>query len=167
LKHVEVGWVAKAHGLKGEVSVRLHWPQSRALAEIGYAWLCDGTEERRLEVQSARSGGGAMLVKFAGIDDRDAADRLRGARVLVDREALPEPADGEYYLVDLLGARVEDPSGCVGEVVEVRVHASVDAVVIRTQAGELVEQPLAEPWIDVIDVAGRLVRLTTSDGLVR
>jgi len=108
-----------------------------------------------------------MLVKLATVDDRTAAERLRGARIWVGREALPEPEADEYYLADLMGATVEGPSGLIGEVVEVRVHATVDALVIRTPAGELVEQPLAEPWIDAIDVAGRLVRLTTSDGLVR
>ncbi|MBN1609890.1 MAG: 16S rRNA processing protein RimM [Polyangiaceae bacterium] len=168
MKHVELGWIAKAHGLRGEVSIRLHWPQSRVLGDDADRVLVrDAAGDRCLEVQSARTCAGGTLVKFAGIDDRDAADRLRGARVLVDRAALPEPDEGEYYLADLLGARVEDPSGCVGDVVEVRVHATVDTLVIRTPAGELVEQPLVEPWIDVIDVAGRLVRLTTSDGLVR
>jgi len=167
LKQIELGWVGKAHGLKGEVAIRLHYPQSRALSEVGRVLLRDATGERSVEVQSARPCARGMLVKLAGIDDRDAAARLGGARVLVDRAALPEPEEGEYYLADLLGATVQDPRGCVGEVVEVRVHATVDTLVIRTPAGELVEQPLAEPWIDVIDVTGRLVRLTTSDGLVR
>jgi len=167
LKHVELGWVAKAHGLRGEVSIRLHWPQSQVLSEVDRVLVQDEAGDRWLEVQSARPCARGMLVKFAGIDDRDSADRLRGARVSVDRAALPEPEEDEYYLADLLGARVEEPSGCVGEVVEVRVHATVDTIIIRTPAGELVEQPLVEPWIDAIDVAGRLVRLTTSDGLVR
>jgi 16S rRNA processing protein RimM len=167
LKPIELGWVGKAHGLGGEVNIRLYYPQSHALSDVGRVLLRDAAGERWLDVQSARSCAGGMLVKLVGIDDRDAAALLRGARVLVERAALPEPDEGEYYLADLVGARVEDRSGCVGEVVEIRVHATVDSIVIRTPAGELVEQPLVEPWIDVIDVVGRLVRLTTSEGLVR
>jgi 16S rRNA processing protein RimM len=167
LKPIELGWVGKAHGLRGEVSVRLHWSPSRALCDVEQVLIRQATGERWLGIESARPCNAGMLVKLVGIDDRDAAEGLRGARVCVDRAALPPLEEDEYYLADLVGARVEAPEGWVGEVVEVRIHASVDAVVIRTPAGELVEQPLAEPWIDAIDVAGRLVRLTTSDGLLR
>lgn len=167
MKQIELGWVGKAHGLRGEVSIRLHWPQSRVLAEVGCVLVRDAAGERWLGVETARPCNGGMLLKLQNVDDRDAAQRLRGARILVDRAVLPEPDEGEYYLADLVGARVEDPDGTVGEVVEVRVHSSVDSIVIRTPAGERVEQPLVEPWIDAIDVAARLVRLTTSDGLVR
>jgi 16S rRNA processing protein RimM len=167
LKPIELGWVGKAHGLRGEVSVRLHWSGSRALCEVEQVLVQQAGAEQWLVVESARPCNAGMLVKFAGIDDRDRAEGLRGARICVDRAALPPPEEGEYYLADLVGARVEAPEGWVGDIVEVRLHTSVDSIVIRTPAGELVEQPLAEPWIDAVDVAGRLVRLTTSEGLLR
>jgi 16S rRNA processing protein RimM len=166
LKTVEVGTVARAHGIRGEIRVRLHWPESTVLEQAGELWLTPkrGSAER-FEILGTRPVSKAVLVRLAGIDTRDAADALRGRTVAVARESLPPLAPGEYYLCDLVGARVVGPSGDVGEVVEIRVHPSVDAIVVRTPGGEELEQPLTEPWIEDVDADGALVRLTTTEGM--
>ena len=75
--------------------------------------------------------------------------------------------EGEYYLCDLIGATVRGPDqALVGEVVEVRVHPSVDTLVVRTPEGKLLEQALTEPWIERVDPANKLVELTAIDGLI-
>jgi hypothetical protein len=51
--------------------------------------------------------------------------------------------------------------------VEIRVYPSVDALVVRTTEGELVEQPLAEPWVESIDPGNRRVSLRSTEGLLR
>jgi 16S rRNA processing protein RimM len=108
-----------------------------------------------------------MLVSGWRSSRLEAADRLRGASIAVPRGELPDPEQGEYYLADLVGAQVRTPEAHLGEVVEVRVYASVDALVIRTSQGQLVEQPLAEPWIQSVDAASGVVHLTSDEGLVR
>jgi ribosomal 30S subunit maturation factor RimM len=69
-------------------------------------------------------------------------------------------------LCDLVGATVVAPDGVVGEVVEVRVHPSVDTLVLRSRDGALLEQPIAEPWIASVDVEKKRVELTSTDGIV-
>lgn len=166
-KVVEVGGVVKPHGVRGELKVRPHFAGSDSLLSIDEVWLASGVAEARpFRVVSARRANRFVLLRLEGIEDMDAAEELRGARVLVSRDQLPEPGQDEFYLADLVGARVEAPSGEVGTVVEVRVHPSVDSLVIQRKDGTLVEQPLGEPWIESVDVDEACVRLSTTDGLI-
>jgi ribosomal 30S subunit maturation factor RimM len=86
--------------------------------------------------------------------------------VSVPREALPPLEPGEYYLCDLFGAEVVGPDGTVGEVVDVRVLATTDTLIVRRPDGSLVEQALCEPWIAAVDVALRRIELTSIEGLL-
>ena len=164
---LEIGRVARPHGLRGELRIELHWSESGALLDVDAVELeRNGEANRRLRVEHARRSNRAILLKLEGIDDRNAADELRGARVRVSRALLPELGAGEFYLSDLVGARVVAPDGDVGEVIEVRVHPSVDCLVIRGPEGSVLEQPLAPPWIERVDTAAGLVELVSRDGLV-
>ncbi|MEB2313818.1 MAG: ribosome maturation factor RimM [Sorangiineae bacterium] len=163
---IELGRVTRPHGLRGELKIRPFWEGSDALARVRWVELqVAGSARKRLELESARRAGKGWIVALGGVGDRDAAEALAGALVLVERAALGELAEGEYFLSELVGARVFGPAGEVGEIVEVRAHPSLDSAVIRTPAGELVEQPLVEPWLESVDVRARRVVLVSLDGL--
>jgi len=168
LKFVELGRVAKPHGIRGEVKVRLHWGQSQALqqAENVLVLLADAECARPMRVQACGRLQGGLRLKLEGVDDRDAAAALRGAAVGLDRDSLPPPGAGEYYLADLVGARVVAHDGEVGDVIEIRVHPTVDTLVIRACDGRELEQVLDAAWVEEVDVAHKLVRLSSRDGLV-
>jgi 16S rRNA processing protein RimM len=167
LNLIEVGTVARAHGVRGEVRVRLHWPSSDALDSVKQVWLQKRDEAPRpYEVLGRRRVPKAVLLRLAGVDDRDAADHLRGVSVSVPRDALEELAEGEYYLCDLVGARVVGPDGPVGTVLEVRVHPSVDSIIVQGPDGKLLEQPLVSAFVETVDAGEGVVVLSTLDGLV-
>jgi len=105
-------------------------------------------------------------VKLQGVDDRNAAETLHGAAVSVRRDALPALDPGEYYLVDLIGAKVTGPDGEIGEVTGVVSHPTVDVIVLRLPDGKSAEQPLSAPWLSHVDVAARQVVLHSLDGLM-
>ena len=164
---VELGRVTRPHGVRGEVRVQLHWAPSETLENVREVTLMRGEDELGVRrVESARRADKAVLVRFEGVKDRDAAEALRGLRVCVPREALPAPEEGEYYLCDLIGATVTSPQGIVGRVTEVRVHPSVDALVIEAPDGRQFEQVIAEPWISRVDTARKLVELSSEEGLI-
>lgn len=164
---IEIGRVSKAHGVRGELKIVLHWEESDALEHVGEVFLGgQGAPPRKFGIRALRPADRAALVSLDGVGDRDAAERLRGATVFVSRAALPPLEPGEYYLCDLVGACVESPEGVVGEVVEVRMHPSVDTLVVRSPDGRLLEQPLAEPWILAVDAEGKRVELTGRGGLI-
>jgi 16S rRNA processing protein RimM len=166
LNAIEIGRVIKPHGLGGELKVRLHWTESDALDHVEALFVRIGDVERELGIESVRPSPPGVLLKLEGIDDRDAAETLRDALILVPRDALPPLEPGEYYLSDLVGLEVVGPDGVVGVVVEVRTHPSVDAAVVRLPDGKLVEQPLVEPWLEAVDLKGNQLVLSSLEGLV-
>lgn len=163
---LEVGRVSKAHGIAGELRIVPHWESSDALSQVSELWLTVNGRRAAYEVERARSVPRAYLVKLRGVDDRNAAEALHGATVSVARAVLPPLEPGEYYLIDLVGAKVNGPGGEVGEVQGVVSHPTVDVIVVRLPDGKLVEQPLSEPWLERVDVAARQIVLNSLDGLM-
>lgn len=164
---IEVARVTRPHGVRGEVKVGLHWQGSESLDHARRLTLeLASGETREFEVESIRPANKELLIKLAGVDDRDAADRLRGARVLLPRAALPELPANEAYLVDLIGAAVVAPDGPVGEVVRIEVYPSGDTLVIRAPDGRMLEFALSPAFVARLDPAQKLIELSSRDGLI-
>jgi 16S rRNA processing protein RimM len=165
---VELGRVVKPHGVRGELKVRLYWSESLVLSEVPSVCLnVDGSEApRRFEIEHCRYVPKGVLLKLKGIDDPDAAEKLRNAVLSLPRHELPELAEDEYYLVDLIGAEVVGPRGRIGRVTEVLPYQSEDTLVIHADTGKRYEQPIREPWIERIDVASKRIALASEEGLI-
>jgi 16S rRNA processing protein RimM len=166
LKTLELGRIVKPHGLGGELKLALHWSGSDALGRVSQVVASrEGEPDRVLRVEAVRGSPPSLVVKFAGIDDRGQADALRGAAVLVDRAELAALGPNEFYLADLVGARVLVGERLLGTVVAVRPYPSVDVMVIETERGKLIEQPLLDGFLEEVDVAAGRVRLSSTEGL--
>jgi 16S rRNA processing protein RimM len=103
-KLIEMGRVAGHYGVRGWI--RVQRPEA-ALADCGKWWI--GGQE--YPVEEVKEHSGALLAKLAGIDSREAALELKGTAVAVQRDALPEPEQGKYYLSDLVGLEVVNEQG--------------------------------------------------------
>ncbi len=165
-----IGRVGRAHGLRGELRIELHFSGSDALGHVDELWLSERAEDasgaQRYAIEAARAVPKAYLIKLSEVSERNGAEALRGRAVWVARAALPATDDSEYYLVDLIGATVTGPEGELGTVIEVVTHPSVDSVVIRTPDGRTLEQPLVPDWVSRVSVAERLIELATLEGLI-
>ncbi len=151
--------VARAHGIRGEVRVALHNPESTALEGARAIYV----GEREVAVESARPVSGAYLVRLAGIGDRDRADALRGQPVAVAREAL-ELEEEEVLLVDLIGCQVELPDGTGWGVIAAVEPGMQDRLVIHH--GEVERQlPVTDEFVIDIDLEGRRVVVDPPEGL--
>ncbi|MGH8725852.1 MAG: ribosome maturation factor RimM [Burkholderiales bacterium] len=99
-----MGRVAGSYGVRGWI--RVDEPQE-ALAACR-KWRIGGVE---YPVEGTKAHSGALLAKLAGLESREAALKLKGSKVFVRREALPEPKAGHYYLADLVGLEVVNGRG--------------------------------------------------------
>lgn len=162
---IELALVARPHGVRGELKLKLHNEDSEVLLSVREVTLRrPSTPDAVMKVESARRANDALLVRLRGVDSRDAADALRGAAVCVPRSQLPQPDEDEFYAVDVIGAEVFAPEGRVGEVVEFVEYPTCDVLVVATPTGKL-EVPLVDSVVARVDVAGKRVELTTRAAL--
>ncbi len=164
---LEIGRITRPHGVRGELKVQLHWQQSEALSQVDQVLVRhEERPDRWLAVVGARPANRFVLLRLEGIETMDAAAELRGARLLVAREALPALAEDEYYLADVVGCRVRCHEAELGVVVEVRSYATVDVLVVETKDGRRLEQPVVDHWIQSVDPGAGVVVLASTDGLI-
>jgi 16S rRNA processing protein RimM len=132
-RRIALAAVAGAHGVKGEVRLKLFSDSAESLA--AHQKLYVGGAVRRL--LAVRDGGKAAVARFEGIADRGAAEALRGSLVEVDRSALPPLEEGEYYHADLIGLPCEDgDGGALGTVVAVENFGAGDLLEVELDGGK-------------------------------
>lgn len=154
---IVLGYVAAAHGLKGEVRVKLFHAQSESLRPGAQLTLTRDGASRSLLVARASQQGEHVRVAFEGIAGRDAAEALVRSEVSLDRTALPELGEDEVYLADLVGMRAAEGERIVGTIEDVLHHPASDCVLIREDDG-VREVPLREPYLVEIDLREGVVR---------
>lgn len=141
-KRVALAAVAGAHGIKGEVRLKLFTDSVANLARHRQLFVGG----KPLTLQSARDAGKTVIARFDGIVDRTAAEGLRGALIEIDRAALPPLADGEYYLADIVGLICVDGAGMqLGTVAAVDNFGAGDLLEIERADGKRALIPFREP----------------------
>lgn len=107
-----VGRLHGAFGVRGELKLESFTDPAHAIGRYEPWMLRDARgNTRSCEGVSVRVGGKGLIATIPDIDDRDTAEATKGQDVLVPRSALPPPAPGEYYWVDLEGLRVVNVEG--------------------------------------------------------
>jgi 16S rRNA processing protein RimM len=126
---LEVGRIVKPHGLAGDVIVDLVTDRTERLARGSV--LHAGLSGPALEVESSRPHQHRWIVRLAGVDDREGADRLRGAPLFA--EPLDDP--GAMWVHDLIGSAVVDVGGNeLGRVTAVEANPASDLLVLESGA---------------------------------
>jgi 16S rRNA processing protein RimM len=167
---VPLAVVGRPHGVRGEVRAHSFNKDSALLLELDEVLVrfVDGEragEAHEVSIDVARPGNDAILLKLHGVDDRDAADGVRGAQLCARRGDFPPLAEGEFYACDVEGAEVVDPDGqTVGRVTSLATYPSVEVLVVETPKGRY-EVPLVDAYVDTVDPSAGRVVLRTLEGL--
>jgi 16S rRNA processing protein RimM len=173
------GWVplaeiARPHGVRGEVRLRLFNPKSDLLLDLQDVLVRfpDG-EQEEVSVDSARRANDAILMKLCSVDDRDRAEELRGALVCARREDFPALKPGEFYLCDLEGALVVVDEGDgqtreLGRVRAMRTYPTADVLEVdAADGGRPWEVPLTVDVVRSVDAEAHVVTVATVEGIER
>lgn len=159
---VLLGTVVRAHGVQGEVSVRVEDADLAEEIARSRSLLVEleGLPRAERAVESARHTAKGVNLRFAEISDRDAARALTGARLFQWRSKLTAVGADELLTGDLVGLEARTRTGArLGKVESLGGAGEVLVLEIATDAGE-VQVPLAEPFIHEIRLEDGVVVLT-------
>jgi 16S rRNA processing protein RimM len=167
---VPLGRVIGAHGVRGELRVRIGSDEMSSLAAISSIRLAreGGGQGREYAVSSVRPGrSGECRIALVGVSDRDAALALRGCTVRVRAGDLPRLAAGEYYAYELVGCAAEDVEGRrLGIVKSIAETGASDVLVIEDAAGVERLVPAVAPLLARVDLAAQRIVLDLPPGLL-
>ena len=162
-----IGVIGAAPGIRGEVRVKPYTEHPMALSDYGVLFDADG---RRFEVLDLRFAKTVVVVRFRGINDRNAAETLKGTELFIDRSSLPDEdlEEGEYFHADLEGLEAWDADGGFwGVVSAVLDFGGGDLLELRDEGKKPVVIPFTLAAVPKVDVeAGRILVDPVAAGLV-
>jgi 16S rRNA processing protein RimM len=161
-----VGAIVGAFGVKGDVRLKSFCADPAAIASYGTLTTEDGTRSFTLTLGASVAQGFAC--RLSGVTTKEAADTLRGVRLFVDRDRLPDPSDDEFYHADLIGLQVLDTGGAeLGRIKAVLNHGASDILEVTTpgQSGVLLI-PFTRAIVPTVDLSRGCVIVDPPAGLL-
>ena len=161
-----VGRVGHAHGVRGEVSVDVRTDDPDRRYATGSVLLTD-PDRGPLTVERSRPHHGRLLVQFAEVGDRNAAEALRGILLVVDQASAGDAGEDEWWDHDLVGLAAETVrGGKIGTVTEVIHVPGPPLLAIVTPEGRELLVPFVADIVPEVDVPGGRVVVDPPEGLL-
>ncbi len=160
-----VGVVAGARGIKGEVRIKPFTASPGDVAAYGPVRNEDGTREWTVRVTGAAKG--LLIARIAGVADRNAAEALKGQKLYVPRDALPQAEDDEFYHADLVGLAAEFADGSrMGRIKAVHDFGAGTMLEVRPPTGNGIMVPFTRAAVPVVDLKGKRIVVDPPPGLL-
>lgn len=174
---IEVGRILDAWGVKGWVKILPHSTDPEALF-AAKSWYLQAPDAKfrpgftlfsgtvTLSVDEAKVHSDSVVAKFLGLDDRNAAEALRGARIFLPRSSFPAASKDEYYWVDLIGLKVVNREGVdlglVRDLMATGPHSvlCVEYTAQQEDGGSATAErmiPFVSVYVDTVDIAGKCI----------
>ena len=154
---IEIGTVVAPQGLKGEIRVKTESDFPERFEKSGMRWLQVQSHQSPLEVELIKGrqlpGKNIFVIKLAGIDDRNQAESLRGAKLFASKDDRPQLQEEEYHVADLIGMEVylQESQENIGVVCDV-FSAGNDILEVKLHKQPQREESPETPTVDVSKV---------------
>lgn len=163
----QVGVIASTHGIRGEVKVFPTTDDVNRFKELKCVILDTGKETLPLEVESVKFFKQFVILKFKGIDDINEIERYKKCPLLVERKDAVPLEEGEYYIADMIGMKVETEEGQdFGVLKDVIETGANDVYVIESSAHGEVLVPAIKQCILKVDMDAHKMKIHLMPGLI-
>lgn len=158
-----VGAIAGGFGVQGEVRLKSFCADPAAIADYAPLVTEDG---RSFGLRITRTLSGAFAARLTGVSTREQAEAMKGTRLYVPRDRLPNPGEDEFYHADLIGLAVLDTGGAVlGKVRAVLDHGAGDILEIARPGRPDLLLPFTRAAVPTVDLAGGRIIADPPEGL--
>ncbi len=167
VKHIHMGTITRPHGIKGELCVDWYADSPKLLQKTFYLQIVDEPMQC-VSNAKVRMHKGRPLLTLPHIHDRTMAESLRGVRIYVDRESLPNLPEHEAYLHDIIGMDIIDfdTNNAIGVLEAVEFPKSQMLWIIRAIGGQEILLPAVEEFIISFDQDDRKIYVSPPEGLI-
>ncbi|MEM1245042.1 MAG: ribosome maturation factor RimM [Acidobacteriota bacterium] len=156
-----VAQIVRPHGVRGDVVAEVFSDNARRFAQGAELMLRQDGRSRSVQIETSRRHKERVILRLAGVSDRDSAEPLRGAQLYVPRQEVPPPPADEYYFFELVGCVCTDETlGVIGTVIE--VHEDGGGLLLEVErttdeGEERVLVPFVKAYVLEVDTeAGRM-----------
>ena len=170
-ERIILGEITGAHGVRGEVRVRIAIDSPDPLFQLESVWLGRGPSDpearRYVVLECAPARAGQVRLRLEGVSSREAVAALVGQLITGPASVLPDLPEGEFYWYELIGCRVESESGeGVGTVREIWETGAHDVLLVENEEGVRRLVPTAGPLMTEIDLVARRIVVVDLPGLL-
>lgn len=161
-KAAEVIKIVNTHGVRGEVKAVYYANSPEFFEKVSTLFDDKGQKYKILKIREHK---GALLLTLEGIEDMNAAERLKGVSLYARREDFPPLDEGEYYLADLIGLEVFSDGERVGGVEDI-IEKAQNLLVIRKEDGTKALVPQCDAFVKKVDLDKGIIYIDVIEGLL-
>lgn len=149
---IEIGEIVRAHGINGEVKVKKLTSDSARFKRLKLVYI----DEKPYKIMQLRDADDFVYLRFIGVSDRNTAASLKGKFISVNRVNAIDLEEGEYFIVDLVGASIVTESGNkLGIIKDIFSFGAADVIEATGERGNF-SFPFLKKIVSEIDIESKL-----------
>lgn len=166
-EYFEIGQIVNTSGLKGILKIKPFTDDIKKFSNLKTIYIKTKNGLTEFKIEQVRYVKNMVMLKLAGIDTVEEAEKYRNLYIKVLRDQEEELEEGSYYVVDILGCKVNtDANQELGKIVDVFQTGSNDVYVVKDEQGKQVLLPAIKQVIKNVDIKNKIITVHLLEGLV-
>lgn len=165
VNYFEIGHISNTHGLRGEMKVRPFTEDKKRYEELEKILIDIKGDYKEYDIESVRYQKDIVLLKLKGVDDIDAAEKLKNNYIYIQREDAKDLQEDEYFIADLIGLEVFENETLVGTLDDVFTAGASDVYVIKRKGKKDLLLPALKSIVKKVDVENKRIDVEIPRGL--
>ncbi len=168
MEKIKIGTIVNAVALRGEVKVYHFSDCKERFEELDEVILERKGKSQTYRIEQVRYQNDMVILKFKGVDDRNAAEALKESDVMITEADLKELPEDTFYVRDLIGCSVFNAENGteIGTIKDVLQNSAQDIYVIKTAGGKDAMIPAVGDFVDEVNIEERFVKVRLIPGLI-
>ncbi|KRQ86960.1 Ribosome maturation factor RimM [Caloramator mitchellensis] len=168
VEYLKIGQIINTHGVKGELKVYPLTDDINRFKDLRFVFLKSNDNFIKKEVNGVKFFKNIVILKIDGIENMNAAEKLKEQYLYIDRENAVKLPEDTYFIADLIGINVVDvESGKLyGNIKSVFSTGSNDVYELETDEGKIILIPAIKDVVKEVDINGRTMKINMIEGLI-